>query len=54
MSTIIKTEQANLKNKKVENMAQLKVSDVSEFQLEGGFNELTKRGFYFRRPRFNV
>ena len=51
MKTIRKNIVSDLTGKEAENIPQLKVSDVSDFQLENGFNELTKRGFYFRRPR---
>jgi hypothetical protein len=53
MKTIRKNIQSDLTRKET-TIAQLKASDVSDFQLEGGFNELTKRGFYFRRPRFII
>ena len=52
MKTIRENIQSDLTRKETGYIAQLKASDVSDFQLEGGFKELTKRGFYFRRPRF--
>ena len=51
MKTIRKIVQPDLIQEERESIVQLKVHDSPDFQLPGGFDNLRKNGFYFRRPR---
>lgn len=52
MKTIKRIAQTDLTREEQENVVQLRVHDSADFQLPGGFTNLRKSGFYFRRPRF--